>query len=56
MWGRFTILGWVTLFTGIEKIGFPDRVNRKAQMFKGGQVWWGLVIFLVGAWFFSMSF
>jgi len=51
-----TILGWVTLLKGIEKIGFPDRVNQKAQMFKGGQVYWGGIIFLIGAWFFWMSF
>lgn len=51
-----TILGWVTLLKGIEKIGFPDRVNKKAQLFKGQQVLWGLVIFLIGAWFFWMSF
>ena len=51
-----TILGWVTLFKGIEKIGFPDRVNKKAQMFKSGQVFWGSIIFLIGAWFFWMSF
>jgi hypothetical protein len=51
-----TILGWVTLFKGIEKIGFPDRVNKKAQMFKRGQVLWGGVIFLIGLWFFWMSF
>ena len=47
-----TILGWVTLFKGIEKIGFPDRVNKKAQMFKGGQVLWGGVILLIGVFFF----
>lgn len=47
-----TVLGWVTLIKGIEKIAFPERVNRKAQMFKGGQVLWGSVIFLIGAWFF----
>ena len=47
-----TILGWITLFKGIEKIGFPDRVNKKAQMFKGGQVLWGGVIFLIGAFIF----
>lgn len=51
-----TILGWVTLFKGIEKIAFPDRVNKKAQMFEKGQVFWGGVIFLIGAWFFKMSF
>jgi len=51
-----TILGWITLFKGIEKIGFPDRVNRKAQMFKRGQMFWGGAIFLIGVWFFWMSF
>lgn len=51
-----TILGWTTLLKGIEKIGFPDRINKKAQMFKGGQVFWGFVIFLIGLWFFRMSF
>jgi len=50
-----TILGWVTLFKGIEKIGFPDRVNKKAQMFKGGQILWGGVIFLIGVFFFWIS-
>jgi len=51
-----TILGWVTLFKGIEKIGFSNRVNKKAQMFKKLQWLWGLIIFLIGAWFFWMSF
>lgn len=51
-----TLIGWVTLFKGIEKIGFPGRVNRKAQMFKKRQWLWGIVIFLIGAWFFWMSF
>jgi len=51
-----TILGWTTLLKGIEKIGFPDRVNKKAQMFKGRQVLWGFVIFLIGACYFWISF
>jgi hypothetical protein len=51
-----TILGWTTLLKGIEKIAFPGRINKKAQMFKGGQTFWGAVIFLIGAWFFWMSF
>lgn len=51
-----TILGWVTLFKGIEKIGFPDRVNKKAQMFKGKQILWGGVIFLIGLGFFYLSY
>lgn len=50
-----TILGWVTLLKGIEKIGFPDRINKGAQRFKGGQVFWGLVIFLIGAFYFWIS-
>lgn len=51
-----TILGWVTLFKGIEKIMLPERVNRKAQMFKKRQWIWGTIIFLIGAWFFWASF
>lgn len=51
-----TILGWVTLLKGITKIGFPGHVNKQAQMFKRQQTLWGAVIFLIGAWFFWMSF
>jgi len=51
-----TILGWITLFKGIEKIAFPNRINKIAQKFKGQQMLWGAVIFLIGAWYFWMSF
>lgn len=51
-----TILGWITLLKGIEKIAFPGRVNKKAQMFKGNQTLWGFVIFLIGAVYFCLSF
>ena len=51
-----TILGWVTLLKGITKIAFPEHVHKQAQMFKSQQVFWGAVIFLIGAWFFWMSF
>jgi len=51
-----TILGWITLIKGMEKIAFPDRVNKKAQLFKGGQTLWGFVILLIGAAYFWMSF
>jgi len=51
-----TILGWTTLIKGIMKIEFPKHVHEKAQMFKRFQIFWGLVIFLLGAWFFWMSF
>lgn len=50
-----TILGWVTLLKGMEKIAFPDRVNKKAQLFKGRQTLWGSVIFLIGAFYFWIS-
>lgn len=30
-----TILGWTTLLKGIEKIAWPERVNKAAQFFKG---------------------
>lgn len=50
-----TILGWITLFKGMEKIAFPDRVNKKAQMFKGKQTLWGGVILLIGAFYFWLS-
>lgn len=51
-----TILGWITLLKGIEKIVFPDRVNKKAQMFKGQQILWGFVILLIGAVYFWLGF
>jgi hypothetical protein len=51
-----TILGWATLIKGIMKIGFPEHINKKAQMFKNQPVLWGFIIFLLGAWLFWMSF
>jgi hypothetical protein len=51
-----TLLGWITLFKGIEKIAFPERVHKKAQMFKKMQWLWGIIIFFIGLWFFWMSF
>ena len=50
-----TILGWTTLLKGIEKVMFPGRVNRVAQMFKGGQTFWGFIIFLIGVFYFWIS-
>src|SRR5512138_3505011 len=47
-----TILGWTTLFKGIEKVLFPDRVNKIALKFKGGQVVWGMVVLLIGIFYF----
>jgi hypothetical protein len=50
-----TILGWTTLLKGIEKIAFPNRVNKMAMKFKGGQKLWGFVIFLIGVFYFWIS-
>jgi hypothetical protein len=50
-----TILGWTTLLKGIEKITLPGRVNKIAQLFKGGQKIWGFVIFLIGVFYFWIS-
>lgn len=50
-----TILGWMTLLKGIEKIVFPDRVNKIAQLFKGKQTFWGFIIFLIGTFYFWIS-
>lgn len=50
-----TILGWTTLLKGIEKVVFPRRVNRIAQVFKSKQTLWGFVIFLIGAFYFWIS-
>jgi hypothetical protein len=51
-----TILGWSTLIKGGMKIGFPGHVHKQAQMFKSLDKFWGFIIFLMGAWFFWMSF
>jgi dipeptide/tripeptide permease len=51
-----TILGWITLFKGVTKIGFPDHVNKQAQKFKSQQNLWAVVILLLGAVLFWMSF
>lgn len=51
-----TILGWATLIKGGIKIGFPEYVHKQARMFKSLDKLWGTVIFILGAWFFFMSF
>jgi hypothetical protein len=51
-----TILGWTTLLKGATKIGFPEHINKRAQMFKAQQKLWGGIIVLLGAWLFWVSF
>lgn len=50
-----TILGWTTLFKGIEKVVFPGRINKIAQKFKGKQTLWGFVISLIGVFYLWIS-
>ncbi len=47
-----TILGWSTLIKGVMKVGFPDQINKGAQMFKSRARLWGVAIFLIGAFIF----
>lgn len=50
-----TILGWSTFIKGGLKIGFPEHVHKRAQMFKAQQKLWGVVIAIMGAWMFWMG-
>lgn len=51
-----TILGWMTLLKGIEKVVRPGRVNEIAQKFERLQKIWGFIILMIGAWFLWNSF
>ncbi len=51
-----TILGWSTLIKGIMKIGFPEQIHRQAQMFKKKQMISAILLAVLGAWLFWMSF
>ena len=51
-----TILGWMTLLKGIEKVVRPNHVNKLAQQFDKLQKFWGLIILLIGVWFLWKSY
>lgn len=51
-----TILGWSTLIKGVLKIGFPEFVHKQAQKFKNQQTLEAILLLLLGAWLFWMSF
>ena len=51
-----TILGWSTLIKGILKIGFPEFINKQAQIFKSQQTLEAIMLLLLGGWLFWMSF
>ncbi len=43
-----TILGWMTLGKGIAKIGFPEFIHKRAQMFQHKQSWSAFFLILLG--------
>jgi hypothetical protein len=51
-----TLIGWITLLKGIEKVVRPGRVTKIAQKFELLQKVWGLVILLIGVWFLWKSY
>lgn len=51
-----TILGWSTLIKGIMKIGFPEYIHKQAQIFKNQQTLEAVILLLLGAWLFWVSF
>ena len=50
-----TIFGWSTLIKGIQKTGFPEHINKQAQMFKKRQKLESAVIILLGLFLLIMS-
>ncbi len=51
-----TLLGWATLIKGILKIGFPEVIHKQAQKFKSQQTFEAILLLILGAWLFWMSF
>lgn len=51
-----TILGWSTLIKGLGKVGFPEQIHKQSQRFKKKQIISALILIILGAWLFWMSF
>lgn len=51
-----TILGWSTLIKGILKIGFPETIHKRAQVFKERQMVSASLLVALGGWLLWMSF
>jgi hypothetical protein len=51
-----TLLGWTTLLKGITKFALPSHVHNQAQKFRKLAWLWSIIIFLIGLYFFLMSF
>lgn len=50
-----TILGWSTLIKGVQKIGFPNFINKQAQRFKKNQLLSAAFMIVLGGWLFWNS-
>jgi len=50
-----TLLGWSTVIKGIMKVGFPEKIHEKAQMFKKKQIVSAGFLIVIGIWLFWMS-
>jgi hypothetical protein len=51
-----TIVGWSTLIKGILKIGFPEAIHKRAQVFRKHQVASACFLIVFGGWLLWMSF
>lgn len=43
-----TVVGWSTLIKGIVKVGFPEQIRKKAQMFKKKQMFSAAFMIILG--------
>ncbi|MBN1923607.1 MAG: hypothetical protein JW791_02490 [Nanoarchaeota archaeon] len=50
-----TLIGWSTLIKGVMKIGFPEVINKQAQVFKNKQTLSTVIMAALGAWLIWVS-
>ena len=50
-----TLLGWFTLIKGVIKVGFPEQIYNKSQMFRNRQAISTVFLMLLGLWLIWMS-
>ena len=50
-----TVLAWSTLIKGIMKIGFPEWIHARAQMFKKGQMLSAFCLIILGLYLLYMG-
>jgi hypothetical protein len=50
-----TLLGWFTLIKGIIKVGFPEQIRERSQMFRNKQAASTVFLMGLGTWLIWMS-